>query len=148
MSSLIEHKKAHFDYEILEKFEAGMELFGFEVKALRAKQGSLEGSFVGVRGKEAYLIGAHIPAYQPKNAPKSYDPDRTRKLLLTKKELNQLVVEESKKGLTIIPISVYNKGRFIKISFGVARKKKKFDKRQVTKKREADREIHRSLKNE
>ena len=146
MFSLIEHKKAHFNYEILETFEAGIELLGFEVKSLRKRQGSLEGARVVVRGNEAYLVGATIPPYQPANAPKDYDSTRTRRLLLTKKEIAQLSGTESKKGLTIVPISVYNKGRKLKISIGIARGKKKFDKRETIKKRDVEREMRRTLK--
>src|SRR3989338_5343782 len=103
---LIQNKKAHFDYEILEKLTAGIELFGFGVKSLRNRQGSLEGSYVTVRGGEAYLMNANIPPFQPNNTPKNYDPVRNRRLLLTKKEIVILEVIENKKGLTIIPISV------------------------------------------
>jgi SsrA-binding protein len=143
---LVENKKARFNYEILETLEAGIELFGFEVKALRQKKASLEGSRVIVRGGEAYLIGATVSPYQPANTPQTYAADRNRKLLLTKKEINSLVGYENKKGLTIIPLSVYNKGRKIKISIGIARGKKKFDKREVIKKRETERDIGRTLK--
>ncbi len=145
---LIQNKKAHFDYEILEKFTAGIELLGFEVKALRGKMGSLEGSYVTIRGGEAYLIGSSIPPFQPNNTPKDYDPRRNRRLLLTKKEIASLAGTENKKGLTIVPISVYNAGRKIKVEIGVARGKKKFDKRETIKKRETDREIRRTLKYE
>ena len=82
--SLITNKKAHFNYEITENYAAGIELFGFEVKSLRKGEGSLEGSYVTIRGKEAFLIGSFVPPYQEKNAPKDYDPRRNRKLLLTK----------------------------------------------------------------
>ena len=145
---LIQNKKAHFDYEILEKFTAGIELLGFEVKALRGKMGSLEGSYVTIRGGEAYLIGSSIPPFQPNNTPKDYDPRRNRRLLLTTKEIASLAGTENKKGLTIVPISVYNAGRKIKVEIGVARGKKKFDKRETIKKRETDREIRRTLKYE
>jgi SsrA-binding protein len=144
--SLIENKKAYFNYEILEKLDAGIELFGFEVKALRNGQGSLEGTHVTVRGNEAFIIGMNIPPYQTANTPKDYEPTRNRKLLLTKKEILSLIGTEKQKGLTIVPISVYNKGRKLKLSIGVARGKKKFDKRQTTMKRETEREIRRSLK--
>ncbi|TSC62222.1 MAG: SsrA-binding protein [Parcubacteria group bacterium Gr01-1014_48] len=146
--SLIYNKKAHFNYEVLETFDAGMELFGFEVKALRKEQGSLDGSHVTIRGGEAYLINAHIPSYQVGNAPKDFDRRRNRRLLLTKKEINTLSGLESQKGLTILPISVYNKGRKIKVEIAVARPKKKYDKREIIKKRDADREARRTLKNE
>lgn len=147
MANLIENKKAHADYEILEKLEAGVELLGFEVKSLRNHQGSLKGARVIVRGGEAFLIGASIPPFQPSNTPKSYDSARNRRLLLNKKEILSLAQSEDKRGLTIIPISVYNRGKRIKISLGIAKGKKKYDKRESLKKREAQREIDRSLKN-
>jgi len=146
MASLIENKKAHFSYEITDKFEAGVELFGHEVKSIRAHLGSLEGAFVSVRGNEAFLLNSHIPPFQPKNTPKEYDSERARKLLLTKKEIETLKGVESKKGLTIVPMSVYNKGRFIKILVGIGRGKKKFDKRETIKKRDTLRDVRRELK--
>ncbi len=143
---LLENRKASFNYEFLEKLEAGIELFGFEVKALRGKLGSLEGSYVIVRGSEAFLVGAYIPAYQPKNAPKDFDERRHRKLLLTKKEIAALAGAEAKKGLTIVPLLVYNKGRKLKIAIAVARGKKKFDKREAIKKRDTERDLRREMK--
>jgi SsrA-binding protein len=146
--SLIQNKKAYFNYEIAEKFTAGIELFGFEVKSIREKKGQLEGAYVTIRGGEAFLIGANIPAYQPKNAPIDFDPLRNRKILLTKKEIKQLAETEGKKGLTVVAIAVYNAGRKLKLEIGIARGKKSFDKRETIKKRETDREIRRTLKNE
>ncbi len=146
--SLIQNKKAHFNYEITEKLEAGIELIGLEVKSLRKGQGNLEGSHVTIRGKEAYLIGMQIPPFQSANTPESYNPTRNRRLLLTKKELKELEGVEHQKGLTIVPISVYNKGRKLKVELGIARGKKRFDKRQTIKKRETDRETRRTLKYE
>lgn len=143
---LLENRKATFNYEFLEKLDAGIELFGFEVKSLRGKQGSLEGAYVIVRGKEAFMAGAYIPAYQPKNAPKGYDERRNRKLLLTKKEIEVLAGAESKKGLTIVPLSVYNRGRKLKVLLAIARGKKKFDKRETIKRRETERDMRRELK--
>lgn len=140
-----DNSKARFDYEIIKKFSAGLELLGLEVKSVRAGKCSLRGAFVGIRGNEAFLIGANIPAYQPKNAPKDYDALRTRKLLLSKSELEELKVAEGTKGLTIIPLSVYNKGRFLKLDIAIARGKKKFDKRQAIKKRDVERDLKRSL---
>ena len=145
--SLLEHKKARFDYEILEELEAGIELLGHEVKSLRGKQGKLEGSHVIVRGGEAYLVGMAIPPYQPKNTQEEYDPARSRKLLLTKKELAALAGFEGQKGLTIVPLSVYNKGSKLKVGLAVVRGRKKYDKRAVLKKRDTEREIDRTLKN-
>ena len=143
---MIENKKAYFNYEIGEKFDAGIELFGFEVKSIKDKKGSLEGAYIIVRGGEAYLINAHIPAYQPANAPKDYDPYRNRRLLLTKKELVELSSVEKTKGLTIVPISVYNKKSKLKLSFGIGRGKKQADKRQSIKKRDTERDLGRTLK--
>ena len=145
---LIENKKAYFNYEILEKFSAGIELFGFEVKALKAKRGSLEGAYTIVRGGEAFLVGADITPLQPKNVPEDYDPRRNRKLLLTKKEIKKLGNAESQKGLTIVAVSVYNSGKKLKLEIAIAKGKKSFDKRESIKKRELDREINRTLKNE
>lgn len=144
---LVENKKARLNYEILEEFEAGMELFGHEVKSLRNKQGKLEGSHVIVRGNEVYLVGAHIPPYQPGNTPKEYEPGRTRKLLLTRREIAALAGFEGQKGLTLVPLRVYNKGKTLKMSIAVARGRKKYDKRAVLKERDAEREMDRTLKN-
>lgn len=146
--SLIEHKKARLNYEILEEFEAGLELLGTEVKSLRAGQGKLEGSHVVVRGGEAYVVGMHIPPYQPLNTAKEYDPDRSRRLLLSKKELIQLGEYESQKGLTIVPLRVYNKGTNLKLAVAAAKGRKKYDKRAVLKERDTKREIERTLKNQ
>lgn len=146
MADLVRNKKVNLNFEILETFEAGLDLIGNEVKSLRNSQGSLEGSHIIVRGGEAFLVGATIPAFQPLNAPEDFTPDRTRKLLLTKKELQELTGKDKEKGLTIVPISVYNKGRFLKLKIGIARGKKKYDKREDIKKRESKRDIDRSLK--
>ena len=143
MSHYAENRKARFNYEILEKYEAGIELLGSEVKSVRGGQMSLEGAFVIVRGGEVYLINTNIPPYQAKNSPKDYDQLRNRKLLLTKKEIAELAGNEKNKSLTIVPISVYNKGRKIKEEIVLVKGKKKFDKRETLKKRDTDREIRR-----
>ncbi|MEK7143354.1 MAG: SsrA-binding protein SmpB [Patescibacteria group bacterium] len=144
--ALIENKKAGLKYEILEKFEAGIELLGTEVKSLKTHHGSILGAHIIIRGGEAYLVGANIPPYQPANTAKEYDPTRNRKLLLTKKEISGLAGQESKRGLTIVPIAMYNKSRKIKISIAVARGKKKYDKRETLKRRSDMREMERTLK--
>lgn len=146
--ALIENQRVRFDYEILEEFEAGLELLGLEVKSLRAKQGSLKGARVVARGGEAYLVGASIPAWQIANASKSYEVERTRRLLLSKKEIAHIASAEAQKGLTIVPIRVYNKGRNLKLAIAIARGKKKEDKRQSIRAREEKRRIERTLKNE
>jgi len=146
MSTYVKNKKAGFDYEILEDFEAGISLAGFEVKAIKSGLCSLEGSYIIVRGGEAFLTGAHIPPYQPANTPKDYEPERPRKLLLSKKEIGVLADAEKSKGLTIVPISMYNKSSKIKIKIGIGRGKKKYDKRETIKRRDTERDIKRELK--
>lgn len=146
MQILINNKKAYFNYEILEKYVAGIELFGFEVKSIKAGQGSLEGAYITIRGGEAYLIGANIPAFQAKNAPESYDPMRNRRILLTKKEISELALIEAKKGQTIVALAMHNAGGKIKVEIGIARGKKQFDKRETIKKRDTEREIRREMK--
>lgn len=143
---LIENKRVGFDYEILETLEAGLELLGLEVKSLRAGRGSLKGAHVVVRGGEAYLVGATIPPWQAANAPKSYELDRTRRLLLSNKEILRVAQAESEKGLTIVPLSVYNRGRKLKLGIAIARGKKKEDKRHSIRAREEKRRIDRTLK--
>lgn len=145
MATYSNNRKARFDYEILKTFSAGVELIGHEVKSARAGKASLRGAFVAVRGNEAYLIGADIPPYQPKNTPPKYDATRARKLLLSKSEIEELAQAEATSGLTIVPLTVYNKGRFLKLDLAIARGKKKFDKRESIKKRDTEREIKRTL---
>lgn len=145
MAILVNNKKAHFDYEILEKFEAGIELAGYEVKSLKKGQGSLEGAYVVVRGGEAYLVNVFVPPYQEKNTPADYEARRNRRLLLGREEITKLADLEAGKGLTIVPISIYNKGKLIKVTVAVVRGKKKFDKRETIKRRETDRNTRREF---
>lgn len=145
--TLVEYKKALLRFAPVETFSAGVELMGQEVKALRSKLGSLDGARVVVRGGEAFITGMTIPPYQPANASKGYDPERTRRLLLTKKEIATLAQEEEKKGLTIIPLEVYSTGRFVKARIAIVRGKGKADRREDLKKRDAARETGRILKN-
>lgn len=147
MADIATNEKARFDYEVLDTVEAGIELLGFETKSLRAKGVSLDGAYALVRGGEAFVSNLTIPPYQAANTPESYDPARLRRLLLSKKEIAALAVVESKKGLTIVPLSMYNKNGRIKVSLGVVRGKRKFDKRESIKKRDVERDIGRSLKN-
>jgi SsrA-binding protein len=145
--TLIANKKAHLKYAPLESFQAGVELLGTEVKALRNKLGSLDGARVVVRGGEAFIVGMTIPAYQTANTAKSYDPERARRLLLNKKEVAELLAAEAKKGLTIIPFEVYTAGRFVKARISIVRGRGKSDRREDLKKRDAIREAGRVLKN-
>lgn len=142
----MDNRKAFFNYEVLERFEAGIELFGFEVKSVRAGRGSLAGSHVIIRGGECFIVGMRIDPYQVGNTEPGYDPERTRRLLLTKKEIRELGETEQKKGLTLVPLSLYNKNGKVKVGFAVARGKKQFDKRDSIKKRDTDREISRLMK--
>jgi SsrA-binding protein len=145
MTILIDNGKIHFDYEVLDTFEAGIDLAGFEVKSIKSKKGSLEGSYVIVRGGEAYLMNTFVPPYQENNTPEEYEPRRNRRLLLTKDEIRKLADIGDGKGLTIVPIKVYNKNNLIKVTLGVVRGKKKYDKRETTKKRETDRSVRREF---
>ncbi len=144
--SLLDNDRAGFDYELLEKMEAGLELYGYEVKSLREKQGSLKGARVVARGGEAYLVGATIPAWQKANAPKNYDPVRNRRLLLKKDEILKIASSEAQKGLTMVPLMVYNKGRNLKLLIALARGKKKADKRATIREREEKRSAQRQMR--
>lgn len=146
MKIFAKNKKAFFDYEILEKYEAGIELFGFEVKSIKNSNISLKGSFVTIKGNEAYLLNTLIPSYQPKNTPANYDPSRTRKLLLKKEEIKNLIGKAKQKGLTLVPLCVYNKGSKIKIEIALVKSKKKFQKKEKIKKRDIERETEREIK--
>lgn len=145
MEALI-NKKALFNYEILEKFEAGLKLSGQEVKSLKSGRVSFEGSYVSFRENEAFWVNATIPAWQPKNAPKDYKETSPRKLLLTKDEIKYLKGKSEQKGLTIVPIKVYNKRGQLKLEIGIVKPKKKWDKREVLKKRAIDRDAEREIK--
>ena len=148
MSDYISNKKAYFDYEILEEFEAGVVLSGAEVKSVRAGKATLNGAYVIIRGEEAYLVNASISPYQVANTPKNYEPDRARKLLLSRKELEKLERGSESNGLTIVAIKWYNKKRYLKLLIGLARGKKKADKRESLKKRDNKRDIDRILKSQ
>lgn len=146
MADLVQNKKARFDFDFLEVFEAGAILFGHEVKALRAGKASLNGAYVVIRGGEAYLVNASISPYQVANTPKGYDPERARKLLLTKKQLAELEQGSEKQGLTIVAIKWYNNNRHLKLQIALAKGKKKADKRETLKERDSKREMDRIMK--
>ena len=140
------NQKAHFDYHILETLEAGLVLAGHEVKSIRAGRCSIKGAYVKIVGKEAWLLGATVSPYQVGNVPPDYDQQRSRKLLLKKKELNYLIGKSQEKRLTLVPIKLYNKNGLIKLEVGVGQGKKKADKREKIIKRETQRKIERILK--
>lgn len=146
MPTLAYNKRAKFDYDISQTFEAGLVLSGQEVKSVKTGHVSLKGAFVTVKGSgtklpEIYLINAHIPAYKHAANLAGYDPYRSRKLLLKKKEINYLVGKKQEQGLTLVPIKIYTKRSLLKLEFGVGRGRKKYDKREVIKKRESDRQL-------
>src|SRR6266568_8063582 len=139
------NKKAYHDYFVLQKLEAGIELTGTEVKSLRDGKANLKDSYVLVKGDEAFLLGAHISAYSHGNI-QNHDPERTRKLLLHKREIEKLRVQIVEKGLTIVPLRLYFKRSRVKVEIAVVRGKKQYDKRETEKRREADREAAAAMK--
>lgn len=146
MPELAFNRKALYDYEVLEKYEAGLVLTGHEVKSAKKGHLNLQGAYVVIRGGEAYLLNANISSFQPKNAPSDYDPLRTRKLLLHKQEIQSLIGKTQQKGLTLTPLRVYTKKAKVKLEFGLARGKHKADKREKIIKREVKRDIDRALR--
>ena len=146
MPTLAINPRARYDYEILDTYEAGVVLIGQEVKAIKRGSISLKGAYVAIRNNEAWLINAQVSPYQPKNTPADYDSTRSRKLLLHKSEIKELIGKTKQKGLTLTPIRVYTKQNQIKLEFGLGRGKRKSDKREKIKKRETQRKISRVLK--
>jgi SsrA-binding protein len=146
MPTFAKNKKAYHEYQILEEFEAGISLRGHEVKAIKTGRISIKGSYARIQDGEIYLIGASIPPYQPFNTPESYNDQRKRKLLLKKKQIQYLSSRIEKKGLTIVPLKVYSIKGKVKIKIGLAKGKRKFDKRQKIKERAAKREMDRRKK--
>lgn len=136
-----QNKGAPFHYDIQEKFSAGLKLFGFEVKAIKTGKASLRGATIRIENQRAFLRGATIRPYQPKNTPKDYDPSRAIELLLNKKELSYLQGKQNEKGLTLLPLKLYNNKSLIKLELAVAKHLKKFDKREKIKEREVKRRI-------
>jgi len=146
MNDISVNRRAHFDYEILSTYEAGIALFGFEVKAVKTGRINLAGAYALIRGGEAWLLNATIPPYQAANTPLDYDPTRTRRLLLHKSQITELIGATAEKGLTMVPLKVYTERNRVKILLGLGRHKKKGDKRESIKRRETNREIERTLK--
>lgn len=146
MDTYANNKKALFDYEIIDKYEAGLILSGNETKSIRKGGVSLKGGFVTFHENDAFLINVHIPRYKYAGSVLNYNPERSRKLLLKKREISYLRGKSQEKGLTIVPLTLYNKGRHIKLEIAVAKGKKKYDKRESVKKREINREVQRKMK--
>ena len=146
MKVLAENRKAYHDYQISETLEAGLILQGQEVKSIKQGHIALAGSYIQLQNGELFLIGATVSPYQPNNAPSDYDAQRSRKLLVHKKELLEFIGKSKEKGLTFVPLRVYSVKGKIKIEIGVARGKKQQDKRELLKKRASQREVERALK--
>ncbi len=146
MKDLAYNKRAHFDYHILETFEAGLQLLGTEVKSVRAGHMSFRGAFVTLRGEEVFLTNATIPPWQVKNTPADYDPTRPRKLLLKSAEIKELLGTRKGEGLTMIPIRAYNKRGMIKLEIGLAKGKKQYSKKEDKKARDIERDVDRMLR--
>lgn len=145
MPTLAVNKRARFDYDISETYEAGISLLGYEVKSVKNGHVSLRGAYVTVRNlngqPEMYLVGAHISLYPQAGKVDDYSPLRERKLLLRRKEINHLIGKRQETGLTLVPLKIYTKHSFIKLELGVGRGRQKADKRAVIKKREVERQI-------
>lgn len=147
MPALATNKRARYDYEISDTYEAGMVLLGHEVKSIKTGHISLKGSFVTIKKNtnkkipEFYLTNAHIPLYKSANQNIAYNPERPRKLLLHKKQIAHLIGKKQEQGLTLVPLKIYTKHNLIKLAFGIGKGKKKHDKREAIKKRDTDRKI-------
>ena len=147
MAEYATNSKAGFDYEILETVESGIVLEGHEVKTIKTGKASIKGSYVKIINNEPFLIGATIAPYQPANTPKNYDPQRSRKLLLSKKEISKFISLSQSQGLTLVPLKFYDKKGKIKLLVGIAKGKKKYDKRETIKKKDVARAKQRGLEN-
>ncbi len=150
MPTLATNKKANFDYKLLETFEAGLVLFGHEVKAIKDGHISLKGAYISFRylngGAELYLIGAHVSKYRHAGNLPDYNPIRERKILLRNKEIKHLLGKKEENGLTLVPVKIYTKHSLIKMELALAEGKKKFDKRDDLKKKDLDRQISTLMK--
>ena len=139
------NKKAFHEYFVMQKFEAGLMLTGTEVKSLRDGKAQLKDAYVIFKDDEAFLFGAHISPYSHGNL-QNHDPERTRKLLLHRREIDKLKVQTTEKGLSVVPLRLYFKGSRVKAEIAIVRGKKQYDKRETEKKREADRETAAAVK--
>ncbi|MGH9361522.1 MAG: SsrA-binding protein SmpB [Thermoanaerobaculia bacterium] len=142
---LAQNRRALHDYHVLERFEAGVALTGTEVKSARAGKVQLKDSYVAFDGGQAWLVGAHISPYSHGNR-ENHDPERPRRLLLKRREIERLFGRTQVKGLTVIPLAVYLKGNLIKLELGLAQGKKLYDKREAEKRRVLDREMEEAVR--
>lgn len=142
-----DNRQARFQYEILETYEAGIELKGTEVKSIRQGKVNLRDGYALIRNEEAWLHNVHISPHDTASQIFNHDPRRTRKLLLHAEEIRKLIGQVEQKGLTLVPLKMYLKGGWVKLTLGLARGKKLHDKREDLKRKQAKREIERVLKN-
>jgi SsrA-binding protein len=145
---LAKNRRAAYDYELRDKYEAGLVLTGQEVKSIKTGHISLNGSFITRKGSELFLTNATIPPYKFSGDIKNYDPARSRKALLKKSEIKSLIGKMNVEGLTLVPLCVYTKRKLIKLEFAVAKGKKQFDKRGVIAKKDDERRMKRALRNQ
>ncbi|MEA3450147.1 MAG: SsrA-binding protein SmpB [Patescibacteria group bacterium] len=152
MPTLAINKRARYDYNISDTYEAGLVLFGHEVKSIRSGQASLKGAFVTLKTRknnklpEIYLTNAHIPLYKRASNIKNYDPDRPRKLLIKSSEIKRLLGKKQAEGISFIPLNIHTKHNKLKLEFGIGKGKKKHDKREDLKKKDDKRKINRMMK--
>jgi SsrA-binding protein len=152
MPVLAVNKRARYDYEIADTFEAGLVLYGHEVKSIRSGQASLKGAFVTLKARkgndlpEIYLTNSHVPLYKRASTVMAYDPDRPRKLLVKSSEIKKLVGKKQAEGISFVPLNIHTKHNKLKLEFGIGKGKKKYDKREDIKKKEDKRKIGRALR--
>ncbi len=139
------NRKASHDYHLLDRFEAGIELTGTEIKSVRSHNVSLPRGYVQVRNGELWLFDVHIAPYERAGYEK-HDPDRPRKLLLHRREINKIIGSITNKGLTMVPTKMYLKNGWAKVEVALAKGKKQYDKRAALRKRDADRQVERALR--
>ena len=144
--TIADNRKARHDYFVIESFEAGVELFGTEVKSLRAGGVNLKDSYCEIDKGELFALGVHISPYEQGNI-FNKDPLRPKKLLMHKREIMRLAGLVSREGYTLVPLSLYFKGSYVKMALGLCKGKKLYDKRESTAKRDADRDIEKAMKN-
>lgn len=144
-NNICDNRRAYFDYELIDKYEAGMELEGWEVKSLRQSRAQIAGAYVKWLGDEIYLIGANIDPLSSADANREYQFDRSRKLLLHRKEINKIKGALQTKGLSCVPLNLHWKGQYVKCSIATARGKKLHDKRESIKKRDMERSADREM---
>jgi SsrA-binding protein len=146
VKQISDNRQARHLYEILEVFEAGLELVGTEVKSIRAGKVNLRDGYALIRNGQAWLLNVHISPYTESSEYFNHDPRRTRRLLLHRKEITKLIGQVEQKGLTLVPLKLYFKGSWVKVTLGLGRGKKLHDKREDIKRRDDQREMARAMK--